>query len=112
MTTPTPPIPTPRVDAAYLETLQWAARHGHEKSVEQKLLTMEADPRPASAWQVARALELECAGLRAALKPFAEVFDGDLGQIGGGTLVSPQLKAQLFKDAKRALNPTPGGTGE
>jgi len=54
-------------------------------------------------WEVkARVLERECAGLRAALKPFAEVFDGDLNQVGGGTLVAPMLKAQLFKDAKRA----------
>lgn len=37
-----------------------------------------------------------------ALKPFAE-FHETLDGIGGGTIVSPEFKLQVFKDAKQAL---------
>lgn len=41
--------------------------------------------------------------LRAALKPFAEYFEGDLFELGGGTSVAPAFPLQVFKDAKAAL---------
>lgn len=41
--------------------------------------------------------------LLAALEPFASFFNGDLADVGGGTLVTPSLKLQAFKDAKAAL---------
>lgn len=49
------------------------------------------------------ALRAQNAQLLAALRPFAEYFDGDLATIGGGTMVSLQFKLQLFKDAKAAI---------
>jgi len=52
------------------------------------------------------ALRAQNAQLLAALRPFAEYFDGDLTTIGGGTMVSPQFKLQLFKDAKAAIAAT------
>lgn len=69
--TPTPPPeaarPTKETDAAYLAMLEWAAKHGHERSVEQKLTTILEDPRPATGWQVARKIEAERDALRVAL---------------------------------------------
>ena len=41
--------------------------------------------------------------LVAALEAFASVFEGNLENVGGGTLTSPSLKMQFFKDAKAAL---------
>lgn len=41
--------------------------------------------------------------LAAALKPFADFFDGDLSSVGGGTFIAPTFKVQNFKDAKEAL---------
>jgi hypothetical protein len=43
------------------------------------------------------------ADLLAALKPFADYFEGDLGNVGGGTLVAPPFPLQRFKDAKAAI---------
>jgi hypothetical protein len=37
-----------------------------------------------------------------ALAAFAAIFD-DLSAVGGGTLVRPEIKAQLFKDAQRIV---------
>lgn len=52
----------------------------------------------------------ECTRLRAklklateALEPFANFHDGDLSNVGGGTLVSPEFRMQVFKDAQTAL---------
>lgn len=53
---------------------------------------------------IARDRQLEAAErLAEALLPFAESYDGDLANVGGGTLLAPQLKCQAFKDAKAAL---------
>lgn len=41
--------------------------------------------------------------LIAALRPFAEYFEGDLASIGGGTRITPEFKVQRFIDAKAAL---------
>ena len=46
------------------------------------------------------------AKLTAALAVFANYFDGDLSEIGGGTRVAPVFKLQVFKDAKETLNET------
>lgn len=41
--------------------------------------------------------------LLAALKPFADYFDGNLENVGGGTVVSVPFTVQQFKDAKAAI---------
>ena len=46
------------------------------------------------------------AKLTDALAVFANYFDGDLSEIGGGTHVAPVFKLRVFKDAKQALNET------
>lgn len=50
-------------------------------------------PDPAAAIQVARD----------ALGAFASVFNGDLEDVGGGTVTKTELTVQMFKDAKLAL---------
>jgi uncharacterized protein Yka (UPF0111/DUF47 family) len=56
-----PPAPsaTPKADAAYLASLQWHAKHGHEKTTDERLDTVVNDPRPATGWQTAREIETE-----------------------------------------------------
>ena len=49
------------------------------------------------------ATQERCDKMEAALEPFASCHDGDLSQIGGGTVVSAQFKLQVFKDAKAAI---------
>lgn len=63
---------------------------------------LAANVRPAFKDEIER-LRAQNAQLLAALRPFAEYFDGDLATIGGGTLVSLQFNLQLFKDAKAAI---------
>lgn len=41
-----------------------------------------------------------------ALKAFADMF-GPLDNVGGGTLVAPEIKIQLFKDAQEAVKGFP-----
>jgi hypothetical protein len=53
-----------------------------------------------------RDLERRLALCRDALKVFAEYHTGDLSNVGGATLISPQFSAQAFKDAKKALTAT------
>ena len=36
-------------------------------------------------------------------KAFAGMFDGELHNVGGETLVMPSIKVQLFRDAKAAI---------
>lgn len=49
------------------------------------------------------ALHDKNAALAAALKPFADFFEGDLTNVGGGTEAAPTFKIQNFKDAKAAI---------
>lgn len=41
--------------------------------------------------------------LAAALRPFADFYEGDLASVGGGTQVAPMMPVQFFKDAKAAM---------
>ena len=50
-----------------------------------------------------RRLRAEIRMLRAALQPLADLLDGDLENVGGGTLIAPTIKVQMVKDAKCAL---------
>lgn len=45
--------------------------------------------------------------LREALKPFADLLDGHLESVGGGTLIAPTIKVQNVKDAHAALSNDP-----
>jgi hypothetical protein len=49
-------------------------------------------------------IESELAQARAALQPVADLLDGDLESVGGGTLIAPSIKVQVVKDAKAALS--------
>ena len=48
-------------------------------------------------------LERELIKAHSALKPFAELLDGNLESVGGGTLIAPTIKVQNVKDARAAL---------
>lgn len=50
-----------------------------------------------------RRLRAEIRMLRDALQPLADLLDGDLENVGGGTLIAPTIKVQIVKDAKNAL---------
>ena len=50
--------------------------------------------------------------LAAALKPFADFFEGDLTNVGGGTETAPTFKIQNFKDAKAAIAAAEGGAND
>jgi len=108
MTTTDQPTPTPETEAAYLATLQWCARH-NDDTQEQRLDALINDPRPESGWQVARALERECAELRKALRICAYEaeqieqtrwgYDGDCGAVNCANRISDACD--------RALTPQP-----
>lgn len=53
--------------------------------------------------QYAEMLKEAAPDLLAALKPFADYFEGDLSDVGGGTMVAPPFLLQRFKDAKAAI---------
>ena len=44
--------------------------------------------------------------LESALKTFADMFDGDLENVGGCTTIAPQMTMQPFKVAKELLSET------
>ena len=122
MTTPTPPTPTPRVDAAAytLCDSEGFSAGGHPE------YSPEGDCVDAD---FARALERECAGLRAvlldrtpemisaALTSHAPDDEGewpillDILDCSGEDKARRIVRAAL-QAAGRALNPTPRGTGE
>lgn len=51
-------------------------------------------------------LRCEIEELKAALKPFADYFEGDLKGVGGGTAIAPEMTMQPFKNAKELLAET------
>lgn len=38
-----------------------------------------------------------------ALRAFADMYEGDLSCVGGGTLVTMEMNVQKFKDAKESI---------
>jgi hypothetical protein len=94
-TTPTPPIPTPRVDL-----FEWSMGNHDLTQRELEILNF------------ARALEQECAGLRAAIKRQIEAEDALMAAGNDATVMQYEENFQANQQLRRALSPTPGGTGE
>lgn len=83
----------------------------------QRLTNMKSETPRTDAWcelamhadvsavlDLAKEYEREINKLRSALQPLADLLDGDLESVGGGTLIAPTIKVQVVKDAKAALS--------
>lgn len=104
-----PPAPsaTPKADAAYLASLQWHAKHGHEKTADERLDTIVNDPRPATGWQTAREIETE---LSAALAR-AEQAESEVKRLTDKCIDIFRLVQERFHECGRFRDPNfqPGG---
>lgn len=99
--------PTPETDAARLLWLQWHTKHGHEKTVEEKLDTMVNDPRPVNGWQVAEHFEVERDEAREQRDALRVALAGLLRQVDiwveAGFVMLGDDRDTLTNKARRAL---------
>ena len=96
--------PTKELNGAYVQENKWIRNHkGYLIGRLTDTVSYESEhivSKEPSSEEDKQVIE----NLKDALKVFADYFEGDLKNIGGGTRIMPAMTMQPFKDAKRLLN--------